>query len=293
VIEYSIIDDSAIALGGTSLTLDAIVEPFKDKVEFIATSELTPTHLQFKNPRCWILGNTMGMNQVSYATLVTLLQTKPTVKIDFDYGYCRHRGPTPHRILGKKECDCLTNPETQSLKNIYSLIKEKASHIFYMSAGQREIHKNALGIPQDKTTVLSSCFLPKHFEKMRSLREVPKNNKYAIIQGHPGWHSQAKGVSESVSYALDHNLEYEIISTDTHDEMLDKLSAYKGLIFLPIIEDTCPRITIEAKLLGLEVITSGNSQHTTEEWWNGSLENIENYLKERPSLFHQTLLNLI
>ena len=74
--------------------------------------------------------------------------------------------------------------------------------------------------------------------------------------------------------------------------MLDKLSEYKGLIFLPIIEDTCPRITIEAKLMGLEVITNENSQHTTESWWNSSLDEIENYLTERPNLLHQKLINL-
>ena len=71
-----------------------------------------------------------------------------------------------------------------------------------------------------------------------------------------------------------------------------KLSSYKGLISLPIIEDTCPRVTIEAKLMGLEVITNENSQHTLENWWNKPLDEIENYLKERPGILHQELINL-
>lgn len=293
MIEYSIIDDEAIALGGTSLTLKALVEPIKDKVEFITTSDLSSTHLQFKHPRCWIIANVLAMNAESHKTLMFLLDHKKTVKIDFDYGFCKFRGPTPHRVLGKTECDCLTNPETKALKVLYDSIKEKSSHIFYMSAAQRTIHNNFFDIPQEKTTVLSSCFTSETFKKIKGLRGSPHNDKYAIVQGHPGWHSQAKGVSESINYALENDLEYELISTTTHEEMLEKLSTYKGLIFLPLIEDTCPRITIEAKLMGLEVITIPNSQHTSEEWWGYSLEKMEEYLKGRPHKFSQILSNLI
>jgi hypothetical protein len=292
MIKYTLIDDAAISLGGTSLTLDAITEPFKDECEIISSADLCHTHLQFKHPQVWIIGNTLGLNKESYETLITILQTKRTVKIDFDYGFCKYRGPTPHRILGKKECDCITNPETLSLKNIYTLIHNNCSAVFYMSEQQRQIHKTFFPVSDERSQVLTSCFTSSSLKKMKELRESTKNGKYAIIQGHPGWHSQAKGVSEAVNYALQNNLDYDIISTKTHNEMLETLGAYKGLVFLPIIEDTCPRITIEAKLMGLEVLTNDNSQHTTENWWNSSLDDIESYLAERPQILHHEISNL-
>ncbi len=46
------------------------------------------------------------------------------------------------------------------------------------------------------------------------------------------------------------------------------------------------------ELMGLEVITNENSQHTLEEWWNKPLDEIENYLKGRPEILHQELINL-
>jgi hypothetical protein len=292
MIKYTLIDDAVMSLGGTSLTLDAITEPFKDECELISSANLCKTHLQFKHPKVWIIGNTLGLNKESYETLIEILQTKRTVKIDFDYGFCKYRGPTPHRILGKKECDCTTNPETLTLKNIYTLIHSNCSAIYYMSEHQRQIHKTFFPVSDEKSLVLSSCFTSSSLSKMREFRNMEKNEKYAIIQGHPGWHSQAKGVSESVNYALQNNLNYDIISTKTHDEMLKKLGSYKGLIFLPIIEDTCPRITIEAKLMGLEVITNDNSQHAKESWWNSSIDEIESYLAERPNILHQQISNL-
>ena len=292
MIKYTVIDDSAIKLGGTSLTLEAITEPFKDECEFITTSELTKTHLQFKHPRVWIIGNIMALNKESYESIIEIIQHRTTIKLDFDYGFCRFRSPTAHRILGKRECDCLVNPETATLKNLYSCIRDNSSIVFYMSEMQRQIHQQAIGIKSEQSIVLSSCFTQDSFKKMKEYRSRPKSEKYAIIDGHEGWHSEAKGVKKSINYAVTKNLAYDVFKTSTHDEMLDKLSEYKGLIFLPIIEDTCPRITIEAKLMGLEVITNENSQHTTESWWNSSLDEIENYLTERPNLLHQKLINL-
>ena len=292
MIKYTVIDDSAIQLGGTSLTLEAIIEPFKDECEFITTSELTKTHLQFKHPKVWIIGNTMALNKESYEAIVEIIQQRTTIKLDFDYGFCRFRSPTAHRILGKRECDCLVHPETATLKNLYCYIRDNSSIVFYMSEMQRQIHQQAIGIKNEQSIVLSSCFTQDSFKKMKEYRSRPKSEKYAIIDGHQGWHSEAKGVKKSINYAVTKNLDYDLFKTDTHDEMLDKLSGYKGLIFLPIIEDTCPRVTIEAKLMGLEVITNENSQHTTESWWNYSLDEIENYLRERPNLLHQELINL-
>ena len=37
MIKYALIDDAAISLGGTSLTLDAITEPFKHECEIISS----------------------------------------------------------------------------------------------------------------------------------------------------------------------------------------------------------------------------------------------------------------
>jgi len=64
------------------------------------------------------------------------------------------------------------------------------------------------------------------------------------------------------------------------------------LIFLPIQYDTCPRVTIEARLLGLDVITNENSQHISEEWWVEDLDVVEDYLKNRPEFFWKILNEL-
>ena len=153
-----------------------------------------------------------------------------------------------------------------------------------------KIHNDSLmGIDPKKKTVLSSCFSSEDMLLMSELRKKTKNKKFAIIDGKGGWHTEAKGIKPSIEYAESNNIEYDVIKTETHHEMLHLLSDYKGLINKPIIDDTCPRVTIEAKLMGLEVILDEMSQHITEEWWKQTPGKIIKYLSSRPKLFWETV----
>jgi hypothetical protein len=66
--------------------------------------------------------------------------------------------------------------------------------------------------------------------------------------------------------------------------MLNALASSRGLIFLPLGKDTCPRLVIEAKLLDCELIINDNVQHATEDWFDNK-ESIYTYLKQRPDVF--------
>ena len=69
-------------------------------------------------------------------------------------------------------------------------------------------------------------------------------------------------------------------------ETLQMLAQAKGLCSLPPGADTCPRMVIEAKLLGCELHLNDNVQHKDEEWFNtDDLSVTENYLKSVPQRF--------
>lgn len=67
--------------------------------------------------------------------------------------------------------------------------------------------------------------------------------------------------------------------------MLSKLACAEGFVYLPRGGDTCPRMVIEAKLLGCEVVTNINVQHSNEKWWQSSPDDVCDYLKGRPRVF--------
>lgn len=289
--KYCFIDDSVTALGGTALTIDALLEPNINNVEMVQTSQFS---FDESKDLFYIVGNCVTLSQESFESLYYLFQKGNFCKIEFDYNYCPYRGINPHKHFTGKDCSCpFGDTGYLPLKQLYKGISKNAKAVFYMSDQQRDMHLKALpDLSIDRTFRLSSSFKQDNFAKFKSLRDKEKNGKYAIIEGQGGWHTEAKGIKQSIQYAKENNLNYDLISTKTHDAMLEKLSDYSGMIFLPIIHDTCPRVTIEAKLLGLEVITNDNSQHITEEWWGDDLEKIENYLKGRPSFLWEKLNEL-
>ena len=74
-----------------------------------------------------------------------------------------------------------------------------------------------------------------------------------------------------------------------HQQLLRKLSKFKGLSFHPLGDDTCPRTVIEAKLLGLELSLNDKVQHKDEEWFNKDRSEIEDYLLSRHEVFWEKI----
>lgn len=291
--KYVLLDDQAIAIGGTNLTILSILESRIDDITFIATKDLSKSAIESHKNKVWILGNIMSLFSREDDILHEVLESVDIVKIEFDYNFCLYRGEIPHKVLGKQECSCpfgLTGHPR--ISDAYNLLIKNTKHFFFMSERQRAIY--SLHMPRldfSKTSILSSCFSTESLELMASLSQKPKNNKYAILKGFSGWHSQAKGVEEAINFCETNSIPYEILPIQQHNEHLKTLSNYKGIVFLPIIDDTCPRCIIEARIMGLEVITNLRSQHTTEWWWKQAQETLA-YIKSRPSFFWQIMDNI-
>ena len=115
---------------------------------------------------------------------------------------------------------------------------------------------------------------------MSNLDTKRKNNKWIILDS-PSW---IKGKDAAVAYARKHDLEYELVWGLGYQQLLNKLASSKGLIFLPLGADTCPRLVIEAKLLGCEVISNENVQHI-EEKWSKTKESTFSYLSTSGNRF--------
>jgi glycosyltransferase involved in cell wall biosynthesis len=76
--------------------------------------------------------------------------------------------------------------------------------------------------------------------------------------------------------------------------MLSKLAHAEGFVYLPKGYDTCPRMVIEAKLLGCKLHLNENVQHKDEEWFStDDVEEIEEYLYSATSLFWNGITNIM
>ena len=150
-----------------------------------------------------------------------------------------------------------------------------------MSKKQMGVFTNKVAtIKGENCHVLSSVFSPGDLRFMDSIKDNEKNNRYLILNSN----SWIKGTKDAVKFAEKNNLEFELVGGLQYHELLIKMSTSKGLIFRPLGSDTCPRIVIEAMLLGCDLILNENVQHKQEEWFS-SRGACSKYLENRTKEF--------
>lgn len=109
-----------------------------------------------------------------------------------------------------------------------------------------------------------------------SLYKPIKNNKI-MVYATDNW---IKNTAGSVDFCLSNNLPFEAVS-DMNDRVkfLDSMSKFSKLVFLPRARETLCRLVIEAKCLGLDVITTKTYGASKSNWFYFDRLDLLNYLK--------------
>jgi len=261
--------------GGAELTTEALIKTSPYDVEKIQSADLRESHVESNQDAFWIFGN---FTDVSPALLMKFAKEKDYAVLEYDYKFCKHRNPSLHQFsISEPTCQC----EKEYQGKLNSMFIHKAKAVFWMSKIQQKLQTEHFPfLDRSNNITLSSIFGDDVLDKIAGLDTSNKNDKWVILNSP----SIIKGVKESINYAEENDLEYELVWRLKHDELLRKLAVSKGLLFLPLGEDTCPRIVIEAKLLDCEIITNDKVQHQKEEWFQEK-ETMMKYLRGRPLVF--------
>ena len=269
-------------IGGAELTSDALLEGGFDNYKKINSANLTKEVIETNQDKKWVFFN---FDHVSEKNLLKIATTvKKYSVVEYDYKYCKLRLKSKHESTGEK-CEC----EKSTKGKLIAIFLAKSENLFFMSQAQKKEYEKLFPIlkQHNSSHVLSSSFSDKSLNKITSLSASlkNKNDKYIILNSN----SWVKGTDDCVRYAIKNKLKYELVGGLQHEELLKKLSESKGLIFLPNGFDTCPRLVIEAKLLGCDVIMNDNVQHRDEEWFCNS-SSIVSHVKKQKTLFYNKCL---
>ena len=275
--------------GGAEKSTEALYEVSPYKTFKCKSIEVTKELIQKGANKFWVFFNYRMMDHNLIPAIVANLHYSI---VEYDYKFCQYRSIEMHKREAG-ECDC----HEQQIGKLISAFLYGSEHIFWMSKKQSSIyHERFPFLRESKQTVLSSVFSLKDLEFMTELRSNRKtnNNKWAVIDGN----SWIKGVIESKKVVTDVlQGEAEILSGLIYYDLLSKLAEFKGLSFHPLGGDTCPRTTIEAKLLGLELSVNENVQHAKEEWFkdsqNDSPDDLLFYLLSRHDAFWSTITSFL
>lgn len=109
-----------------------------------------------------------------------------------------------------------------------------------------------------------------------------KNGKYAVYYSN-NWIKNTQG---NLKYCSENKLSVYILK-ESRDrvEFLSNLSKCDGIVFYPLARETFCRLVVEAKCMGLDVITSKNYGASLEPWFDElSGEDLINYLRNKTNI---------
>jgi hypothetical protein len=260
--------------GGAELTTEAVISSCLLPNTRVLSQQLTVEILKQNKNNFFIFGN---FHNLSADCILYALKNLNYSVLEYDYKYCKYRSPGKH-IEAEGSCDCHNTRRGK----LISLFYNYANKMWWMSHSQKQKYKTMFSFLEGQ--VLSSVFSDETLNHIDSLDLSNKNEKW-IISNSPSW---IKGAQDAVEYAKENNLDYELVWGISHKEMLQKLASSKGMIFLPKAGDTCPRMVIEAKLLGCDLILNDNVQHHSEPWFE-TKESCMEYLRNRTKVFWDEL----
>ena len=259
--------------GGAELTSEALIQSSPYKIEKVQSSHIDFPFVQENKEKFWIFGNFAHLDE---RIKLEFIKNMNYSIVEYDYKYCRLRSDDIHKIY-EGECNC----EREYVGKINSLFFKNAKSVWWMSKKQMDFYHHIFPFLEgESNNVLSSVFSKTTIDEISNIDTKNKSDKWIILNSP----SPIKNVNATIEYAKMNDLEFELVWDMKYDDLLKKLGRSKGLIFLPQGKDTCPRITIEAKLLDCELVLNENVQHKDEPWFK-TKESILNHLSTRTEKF--------
>jgi hypothetical protein len=262
--------------GGAELTTEALIGKSPFEVVKIHARNLTMNLIQNHKDDIWVFGN---FASIDFNLIPTIASNLKFAILEYDYKFCQYRSIEKHKSETGKDCDC----HEKDLGKLVSAFYYAADHVFWMSEAQKQRYTDRFPFLNDKkTTVLSSVFGDEFFQKVDDLSKSENTRSGWLVLGSKSW---IKGADDAEQWCISNNKQYEIVWDLPYDQMLQKMSESSGFVYLPKGGDTCPRMVIEAKLLGCEVVTNENVQHAAEPWFQAAPDDVCAYLRNRPDMF--------
>lgn len=170
---------------------------------------------------------------------------------EHDHKYLKSRNPAIYKDYKA--------PKTE-LVNIEFF--KKAKKVFCQSSFHKsimEINTNLKNI----CNVSGNLWSDDNLSVIRVLNNKEKRNRYSILNST----IQHKNTKETIFYCDKKGYEYDLISSHEYQEFLSLMSKNNKFIFLPKTPETLSRVVVEAKMMGIKILTNKKIGATYEPWF--------------------------
>ena len=273
--EYVFVSDRFAdqAPGGAELSLQAVIDSTPADYIKLNAADVSLGLIEKLQDKTWIFSNFTSLDKTLIPVVARDLKY---YFIESDYKYCEHRLPQLCQIFnGCEDCDCVEKESGQLIK----LFCDNAQLLFFRSEKQREHHLSALALNKKKTRIMSAVFTSEILDLLQEMRTTFADKKVDVwvISSSPSW---VKGHQASKKWCEENKKNVFELHGRSYTESLACLAQARGLCALPPGYDTCPRMVIEAKLLGCDLELNDNVLHAKEHWFDtDDLEVVDTHLR--------------
>jgi len=250
-------------IGGAELTSEALIESSPFKVHKIHSKDVSMKTLESGYQKYWIFGNFSALDNKLIPSIVANIRYSI---LEYDYKFCKYRSVEKHLEIEQTECDC----HEEVYGKLMSAFFYGAKSLWFMSEKQQSLYFDRFPFLSERENwVLSSVFGEQFFIALKLLKEKQKTIERSgwLVVGSTSW---IKGTNAAIEWCEKNKKEFKIIHNWPYEKVLEELNQAEGLVYLPLGGDTCPRIVIEAKLLGCELELNEHVQHKDEIWFDTS-----------------------
>lgn len=243
--------------GGSEVCNQVLLEELS--VEFVRSRDIKT----FNHDDFYIISNISLMS----SNIIKQIKHYNYVIVEHDYKICPSRHPWryPNNLVPR---DHRTN---------YDLY-EHAKAVFV----QTQDHMNVFqlnDVPGNFINLKTNIWSKNDLDLIKEIHDQNKTkNGLHCVYKTDNW---IKNTCGCVKYCVDNNLNYGFIENKpTRTEFLSDLAKFHRLVFLPLARETFCRLVVEAKCLGLGVLTTPNYGAVLEDYFKLKGVELLDYIRE-------------
>jgi len=184
---------------------------------------------------------------------------KEYIQTNLDYVIYEH----DHKYLPNRNPAEYDNYLAPADKIINKAFFEKSKYVFCQSTFHSDIVKKNLHI-ENIVNLGGNLWSNDALNMMRELARKEKSDKCSIMYSN----IEHKNTSGAVRYCTLKGYEYDLIYPCPLGEFLSKIGQNDKLVFFPLSPETLSRIVVEARMMGMKVITNKRLGAVGEPWFS-------------------------
>jgi hypothetical protein len=263
-------------LGGGELNNEVLIDMLMSdghKVNKLNSHDVTREFIENNKSDCFIVANFINLSK----ECITALYDKKYIIYEHDHKYLNNRDPGQFAdFIAPKEM--LVN--IGFYKKAVAVLCQSQFHLDIVNKNLKNVNLvNLSGNLWSDSSL--SC--------MQEIAGMAKKEMYAVMDS-PIEH---KGTPDAIAYCEFKKYPYTLIKNDSYEDFLSMLGQNSKFVFFPKTPETLSRVVVEARMMGMGVISNKMIGATKEEWYKMKGIDLIDVIRSKRYTIKDTVLGLL